>query len=181
MQRLDVPLRGLHARAQEALRYIASYSPYERLLSLLTNDAVTSFIGGTVRPYVNATMLRALARGSWPVLITAGLNDQRVPYWGPSKYAALLRALRTEALPSEQAETEQEQAPGQNQGGPDGEMDNGEDRSGGAAAGAGDAKGGLLAGKVLLMVNMGAGHFAVSGASGRLAERALKNAFVLGV
>lgn len=88
-----------------------------------------------------------LLQARWPLLVTAGLHDMRVPYWGPAKYAALLRQLRSMVFCGSEAEKKREES--------------------------------TMAGEVLLMVNLGAGHFASSGAGQRLSERALKYAFLL--
>ncbi|MCA1748405.1 MAG: S9 family peptidase [Sphingomonadales bacterium] len=52
----------------EAFTYIRSYSPYDNIE----------------------------AKDYPPTLITAGLNDPRVTYWEPAKFAARLRAMRTD-------------------------------------------------------------------------------------
>jgi oligopeptidase B len=45
----------------------------------------------TYAPYDN------VAAKAYPnILVTAGLNDPRVPYWEPTKWTARLRALKTD-------------------------------------------------------------------------------------
>ncbi|HEV2071217.1 MAG TPA: prolyl oligopeptidase family serine peptidase, partial [Acidimicrobiales bacterium] len=34
-----------------------------------------------------------------PLLVTAGINDPRVPYWQPAKWVARLRATKTDTNP----------------------------------------------------------------------------------
>lgn len=87
---------------QAVLLYMASYSPYEQLLQASSSKDTTAADGpgspcsahaSPPPPHVGA----ALAHARWPVLLTAGLHDMRVPYWGPAKYAALLRSMRAAA------------------------------------------------------------------------------------
>jgi oligopeptidase B len=54
---------------QAAYEYISSYAPYENVES---------------KAYPN-------------MLVTAGLNDPRVPYWEPAKWVAKLRDRKTDA------------------------------------------------------------------------------------
>src|SRR5438309_2470433 len=56
---------------EEAFRYIRSYSPYENVK----------------------------AQDYPPLLITGGINDPRVTYWEPAKWAAKLRATKTDQNP----------------------------------------------------------------------------------
>ncbi|EFJ46651.1 hypothetical protein VOLCADRAFT_92828 [Volvox carteri f. nagariensis] len=115
----EQPEWGDPASSQEDYDYILSYSPYD--------------------------MVESLASKTPAVIVTCSLNDPRVPYWGPAKFVARLRA----AMAAEAA----------------------------AAAGAGAA---AAVGPVLLLTELDAGgHFAASGASGRLAERAMRVAFML--
>lgn len=88
---------------EEYYFYLKSYAPYENVAA---------------KAYPN-------------MLITAGLNDARVPYWEPAKWIAKLRALKTDSN------------------------------------------------RLLLNVNMGAGHGGASGRYDELREVALEYAFVL--
>ena len=65
---IEWPEWGNPIADKAAFELIRSYSPYDQLKS---------------RDYP-------------PVLVTAGLNDPRVTYWEPAKYAAKLRALKTD-------------------------------------------------------------------------------------
>ncbi|KAG2451935.1 hypothetical protein HYH02_003709 [Chlamydomonas schloesseri] len=60
--------------------YIRSYSPYEHVEALATSAAATC---------ISSSPRLAL-------LLTCALHDSRVPYWGPAKFAARLRAALTE-------------------------------------------------------------------------------------
>ncbi|GLI69487.1 hypothetical protein VaNZ11_014120 [Volvox africanus] len=120
------PEWGDPASSQEDYDYILSYSPYDNV--------------------------EKLAKKTPAIIVTCSLNDPRVPYWGPSKFVARLRAAMAAAAA--------------------------------AAAGPGptiSSAGSDAGGPVVLLTELGAGgHFAASGASGRLAERAMRVAFLLG-
>lgn len=62
------PLWGNPLADKAAFDYIRSYSPYDQIK----------------------------AQDYPPILVTTGLRDYRVPYWGPAKYVAKLRALKTD-------------------------------------------------------------------------------------
>jgi oligopeptidase B len=59
----------------------------------ITDPAAFDLIAG-YSPYDNVT-----AQAYPPMLITCGLNDPRVTYWEPAKWAAILRARKTDANP----------------------------------------------------------------------------------
>ncbi|MEQ9489490.1 MAG: S9 family peptidase [Alphaproteobacteria bacterium] len=65
---IEWPEWGNPIASEEDYRYIQSYSPYDQT---------------TAKAYP-------------PILITAGLSDPRVTYWEPAKWAAKLRALKTD-------------------------------------------------------------------------------------
>lgn len=62
------PLWGNPLADKAAFDYIRSYSPYENIK----------------------------AQDYPPIMVTAGLNDYRLQYWGPAKYVAKLRATKTD-------------------------------------------------------------------------------------
>jgi len=57
-------------------------------------DAAAFDLIASYSPYDNVT-----AQAYPPMLITGGLNDPRVTYWEPAKWAARLRAIKTDAHP----------------------------------------------------------------------------------
>ncbi|GIL74817.1 hypothetical protein Vretifemale_4623 [Volvox reticuliferus] len=116
------PEWGDPASSQEDYDYIRSYSPYDNVEKLASKTPA--------------------------IIVTCSLNDPRVPYWGPAKFVARLRAVMAAAA---------------------------------AAAAANGGAGSVAGGPVVLLTELEAGgHFAASGASGRLAERAMRVAFLLG-
>ena len=68
---IEWPEWGNPGADAEVYRAIAAYSPYDNV---------------TAQDYP-------------PILITAGLNDPRVTYWEPAKWAAKLRSIKTDANP----------------------------------------------------------------------------------
>lgn len=68
---IEWPEWGNPGEDAEVYRQIAAYSPYDNV---------------TAQDYP-------------PMLITAGLNDPRVTYWEPAKWAAKLRSVKTDANP----------------------------------------------------------------------------------
>ncbi|GIL48166.1 hypothetical protein Vafri_4858 [Volvox africanus] len=120
------PEWGDPASSQEDYDYILSYSPYDNV--------------------------EKLANKTPAIIVTCSLNDPRVPYWGPAKFMARLRAAMSAAAAAAAV-------PGPTNSSADSDA----------------------AGPVVLLTELGAGgHFAASGASGRLAERAMRVAFLLG-
>ena len=153
---LDLPTpRAPTPSPQQVYDFIRSYSPYENL-----------------RPGAPFPAM----------LLTAGLHDPRVPYWQVAQYVAKLRAL-TAQQPVGNCEQQagQEGEPGATTTTTVLELQQQEQRA------QEDPGGSLLARTtppdpsppLLLLTDMDSGHFAASGASSRLEDRARKLSFAM--